>query len=214
MNTLVYRTAVGSLVAQVLIGIVTAGGFLVSIPSPAGEELRTIFALELASQAIEFLWYLITVCRYREITTWTRYIDWVFSTPIMLISTAMFFNFGRGKRVAWVFEDPLLYVMLLFNLMMLGFGFALERKWISKTVGLCLGGFALVGSFASLATFLHWEDGVGIGLFSVMYFVWSLYGVAAALGEVPKNVMYNGLDIFSKNFYGLFLFVYVLVMYA
>ena len=32
------------------------------------------------------------VCRYREIKTWTRYLDWFLSTPIMLVSTAFFFR--------------------------------------------------------------------------------------------------------------------------
>ena len=35
-------------------------------------------------------------------------------------------------------------------------------------------------------------------------------GVAAAFGDVPKNVAYNGLDIVSKNLYGVFLFAYAL----
>ena len=48
-----------------------------------------------------------------------------------------------------------------------------------------------------------------MALFFTMYAIWSLYGVAAALDDVPKNVVYNGLDVVSKNFYGLFLYVYV-----
>jgi hypothetical protein len=32
-----------------------------------------------------------------------------------------------------------------------------------------------------------------------------LYGVAAMFNSVWKNVSYNILDVFAKNFYGLFL---------
>ena len=35
---------------------------------------------------------------------------------------------------------------------------------------------------------------------------WSLYGVAAFLPYVPKNIMYNILDLFSKNLLGVILF--------
>jgi hypothetical protein len=35
---------------------------------------------------------------------------------------------------------------------------------------------------------------------------WSLYGVAAFLPYVPKNIMHNVLDLFSKNLVGLILF--------
>jgi len=39
--------------------------------------------------------------------------------------------------------------------------------------------------------------------------VWSLYGVASFLPYVQKNSMYNILDIFAKNIYGLFLVWYI-----
>ena len=36
-----------------------------------------------------------------------------------------------------------------------------------------------------------------------MYGVWALYGVAAALPDAPKNISYNGLDLVSKNAFGV-----------
>ena len=43
-------------------------------------------------------------------------------------------------------------------------------------------------------------------LFYFLIIVWALYGVAAMFSVLPKNIMYNFLDIISKNFYGLFIF--------
>ena len=40
--------------------------------------------------------------------------------------------------------------------------------------------------------------------------IWSLYGVAAVLPTIPKNLSYNVLDIISKNFYGLFIYYKIL----
>jgi hypothetical protein len=46
-----------------------------------------------------------------------------------------------------------------------------------------------------------------------MFVVWSLYGIAALLPTLQKNISYNGLDIIAKNFYGLFIFYYIVMVY-
>ena len=43
-------------------------------------------------------------------------------------------------------------------------------------------------------------------LFKILFIVWFLYGVAAMMPKREKNISYNVLDIFSKNFYGLFIY--------
>lgn len=42
-------------------------------------------------------------------------------------------------------------------------------------------------------------------LFWFYFIFWSLYGVAAGLEYELKNAMYNILDLFAKNFIGVFL---------
>jgi hypothetical protein len=42
-------------------------------------------------------------------------------------------------------------------------------------------------------------------LYWIMFSLLSLYGVAATFSPLNKNFSYNILDIFSKNFYGIFL---------
>ena len=42
-------------------------------------------------------------------------------------------------------------------------------------------------------------------IFFLMASIWSIYGIAALFNFKIKNAFYNILDIFSKNFYGLFL---------
>ena len=212
--TTVYQTAVGSLVAQVVIGIVTGASFVLQIKDTvAREELNVILGLEVGSQVVELLWYSIVVCRFREISTWTRYIDWVVSTPIMLCSTVLFFS-HRDDSVAFVspFEAGPIYMCLLCNWIMLLFGFLAETDRMSKPLGLTLGSLGLVGSFTLLGTHVRDSDGLSVGLFWFMYIVWGLYGVAAMLPYRGKNISYNLLDIVSKNFYGLFLFVYTLTL--
>ncbi len=42
-------------------------------------------------------------------------------------------------------------------------------------------------------------------LYGFMFVIWALYGVAAMFTPLWKNVSYNILDVFAKNFYGIFL---------
>lgn len=215
MSVIVYRSAVASLVAQVLVGAVTLAGFFVPVSKDTRDDLRVILALELVSQVVEFAWYVTAVCYVRRIATWARYVDWVVSTPIMLVSTALFFRHRRGVALLPdALQDGALWATLALNWAMLAFGYALETRAVSqeaKFAGLALGGASFVGSFGVLSTMLDEDDAVSVGLFWAMYGVWALYGVAAAMADVPKNVAYNALDVVSKNFYGLFLFVYAIV---
>ena len=45
-------------------------------------------------------------------------------------------------------------------------------------------------------------------LFSVFLVLWSLYGVFYFLDDIPKNVGFNVLDLFSKCFVGIFFWAY------
>jgi bacteriorhodopsin len=206
-NNIVYNSALGSLISQVILGIFTSIGFFAGVPKHLEDDLLPIFMLELSSQLIEFAWYLIVVCKYRDITTWTRYIDWFFSTPVMLISTTLFFLHRSNVSYDDFLQSGRFYMMIMFNWLMLSFGFALELNAIPKIIGLSFGSAMLVASFSVMASFLQ-NDELSIGLFVAMCIVWALYGVAAAFPYKEKNVAYNVLDIVSKNLYGVFLTIY------
>ena len=45
----------------------------------------------------------------------------------------------------------------------------------------------------------------GWKIFWYFFFFWSLYGVVAVLPYYIKNTFYNILDLFAKNFFGIFL---------
>ena len=207
MSRIVYHSAVTSLTVQAVVGFATAASFFLPKVTP---ELQTILILELSSQLVEFVWYLVVVCRDREILTWTRYIDWVVSTPVMLVSTALFLRM-RDEREGSVFAEGALWSCLILNWLMLAFGFLMETSSnFPRVAGLAFGGAAFVGSYTMLARLVDVHDALSVWLFACMYAVWALYGVAAALPDVPKNVSYNALDVVSKNFYGVFLLVYTI----
>lgn len=203
--SLVYQTAVASLCAQVFFGGITAVGLIAGDDKDG--ELRPIFVLELVSQVIEFVWYAVVVVFYAEIVTWTRYIDWFVSTPVMLVSTILFLQHRAGDD-----DNPIgharLWLVLALNWCMLSFGFVYEMGACPMIVAIGLGSGCLVASFAFMSAYWDATDALSGLLLWIMFGVWALYGIAATQPHVRKNVAYNALDIVSKNFYGVFLTVY------
>lgn len=212
---LVLRTAKWSLAAQAALTLVTASSLFFSYD----KQQRTLFelsALETVAQVVEFAYYVAAVFYYGGIRTWTRYLDWVVSTPLMLTSTIAFLLYldEPAAGLAEVFNGanllPTLAILTL-NWIMLAAGFLAEVGATPyRTALLSLGMAAFVGEFFVLYdNFVSDAGPVGFGLFLFTYLVWGGYGIAASLRDDDlKNVCYNALDLVSKNFYGLFLFVY------
>ena len=57
------------------------------------------------------------------------------------------------------------------------------------------------------------EKNSGYVFYIYFLFFWSLYGVAALLPYYVKNTLYNILDLFAKNFFGIFL-AYIIYEYT
>ena len=89
---------------------------------------------------------------------------------------------------------------------MLAFGYLGETNIISKQIGIPIG-FVFFGlSFYEIWNKFAYKTEKTRNLYYFLIGVWSLYGVAAMLPVLPKNIMYNILDIIAKNFYGLYIF--------
>ena len=95
--------------------------------------------------------------------------------------------------------------VLLLNWLMLLFGYLGEISVIPVLLGVSLGFipfliyyYIIYNKYALLS-----EDGFNI--FIYFFIFWSLYGIAAILPYKIKNTLYNILDLFAKNFFGIFL---------
>ena len=93
--------------------------------------------------------------------------------------------------------------------MMLLFGYLGETGKLNKMIAIPLGFVFFFLSFKIIYKRYAVKSKLGLLLFKILFTVWILYGVAAMLPDVPKNICYNTLDIFSKNFYGLFIYYYI-----
>jgi len=191
---------------------------------PADAILKEILGLETFVQIIELLfysWYRATILENGASIMRFRYYDWFITTPIMLFSTLCFYVYldyeEKNKKESPESQEPISVQSILstykwpilgmfgFNALMLLFGYLQEIHMISIGTSSIFGYLSLMGSFGILYTqFVTKVPNQG-GLFYAMFFVWSLYGVAAMLPKLGKTISYNILDIFAKNFYGIFL---------
>ena len=185
--------------------------------------IKEVFFLELFVQIIEGLFYIWLAYNFKKISNITpnRYMDWVITTPTMLITLISYLLFLQAKvtkqtsslTLTSIFKDnyKTLVPILSLNWMMLLFGYLGEIKVIPIIYSVLLGFIPfLIYYFMIYKNFVDKDKSVyGYNIFMYFFFFWSLYGVAALMPYYIKNTLYNILDLFAKNFFGLFL-VYII----
>ena len=221
MNTrkLFYATLVISVVVQFLTGIIEMGAaFYVDVPRE-NYIIKQLLYLELVVQAIEGLFYIWPVYNFDSVANVTpkRYIDWTITTPTMLTTLIFYLIYLRYKNnkldttkldffTLANDNSRVLSKILLLNWSMLFFGYLGEMKILSTLSGVLLGFVPFLMYYYAIYEKYAVKSGEqGVKLFWYFFFFWSLYGVVAFLPYNLKNSLYNILDLFAKNFFGLFL---------
>lgn len=101
--------------------------------------------------------------------------------------------------------------VLVLNWLMLLFGYLGEINVIPVIVGVILGFIPFLIYYYIIYTKYAVLSNDGYKIYFYFLFFWSLYGVVALFPYNIKNTFYNILDLFSKNFVGLFL-AYIIFM--
>lgn len=143
---------------------------------------------------------------YREIN-FTRYTDWMITTPIMLLVLCLVFAYNSNTQLTAV----MYLIILILNYLMLGSGYAGELNVISKNEGLVWGFvffFALYGLIYYKFLYKNYNRDNQMIFWAFVIF-WSIYGVVYKANEKIKNISYNYLDLFSKCFVGIFFWAYL-----
>lgn len=220
VNNNLLHSAKISLAMQLVIGIVGIHGIFISLPEK-DNILTDIMILETIVQFIEmtfYIWLVFYLSTLNFDVTYVRYFDWFLSTPIMLISTTFFMRYLASKslnqtmtikniiKTNWV---ELLKIGVS-NVFMLLFGFLAEINIITRTNGLIFGSLAFLYTFYVIYSEFVDNNNTNKILFYTMFTIWALYGVAYMFPYITKNTMYNYLDVISKNFYGLFVYYFIL----
>ena len=217
----VTRTIYLSLFVKVLTSVISLDGINLEM-STNDLVLQDILKLELFVQAVEAIFYIWLIYGLKDFNKMTerRYIDWVITTPTMLLSTIIFMKYQEHKEKndgkVVVFSEFIsehkdnIIKMVIFNGLMLLFGYLGETKAIPKAVSIGIGFVFFYFSFDLIYREYASKSELGTKLFKVLVFLWALYGVSANFAHIPKNISYNMLDIVSKNFYGLYIYYVIL----
>ena len=224
-NINILNSAYFSLILQLIIGIICIFGIFIPLKKK-DNVLTDILILETIVQFIEFTFYFWLIIQFSKINyevTFVRYFDWFITTPTMLISIIIFMIYQNSLNETN--NDPInfykefienmntIVYILLFNALMLIFGFLGEIKLLNKKLSFIFGFI-----FFFLSYYLIFSNYVNnninnLFLFIINFILWSLYGIAYLFTYKNKNISYNILDIFSKNLNGLFLFFYIIYLY-
>ncbi len=209
-SSVVKKSVYLSLAIQVITGVIQLYPLFKTIPKEY-DILKQTLGLETVVQFVEaafYSWLAYGIYKMKDVTA-NRYFDWMITTPLMLLSTSIYLEYLKNKNLK--FNDflnehkNLILKIFVSNWLMLLFGYLGEIKYISYFISIPLGFLFFGYSFYKI--YENWALGTkeGENLFYILFFIWSLYGVVSPLSTNLKNLCYNILDIFSKNFYGLFL---------
>jgi hypothetical protein len=183
--------------------------------------IKELFFFELFVEFVEITFYIWLSYNFKKLTNMTpnRYMDWVITTPTMLITLISYLIFLQAKATKQTGNLRLISILknnyktlipiLCLNWLMLLFGYLGEIKVLSLFYSVILGFIPFLVYYYMIYKNYVVHNSTGFKIFIYFFFFWSLYGIAALLPYYTKNILYNILDLFAKNFFGIFL-VYII----
>lgn len=211
-----------SIFVQIVTGVISARGIFLPL-TDKHLVVRDILILETFVQIVELFFYFFFLrsmagsqATLPQMAA-TRYFDWVITTPTMLLTTIIYFKYqehledksNNKKLTFWDFikdNKKTIFLIFLSNFLMLAFGYLGEIQAISMTTSLVLGFVFFAFTFYIIYSQYAVNSKQSLKLFYFILFIWGLYGIAATLNVASKNHAFNTLDIFAKNFFGIYLY--------
>jgi len=205
-----------SLLIQFITGIFDYYVIQLNIPSKL-LILKQVLIMEIIVQIIEgifYIWLAYNIATVENITP-HRYYDWYLTTPTMLVSLCIYLTYLKNNEINVETKDSLFKIVydnlnilvpiIFLNFVMLTSGYLTEIKKISKLPGILFGFIPFLIYFYLIYENFAKLSQSGFNLFLFFFFVWFSYGIAALMKYKTKNIIYNILDLFAKNFFGLYL---------
>lgn len=210
---MIFVTGIISLFIQFVIGIIDYVAINIEVSSK-DELLKDLLKVEFTVQIVEFIFYIWLFFYFSKVSrniTPFRYLDWGITTPLMLITLSAFLNHDNNssaRLIDFLSNNTVSIIkIVLLNAAMLLFGLIGEFGYLSPIVSTALGFIPFTMNFKYIKdTFLRSsEDTFKNAVYYWFVGFWSLYGIFALMNYRIKNSAYNILDIFAKNFFGIFL---------
>jgi hypothetical protein len=233
LHSILLKTVYLSLFVQILTGITDI--YVLFAVTGEKLILKALLLLEIIVQAIEgtfYVWMASLFSTIKDVTP-KRYFDWALSTPIMLFTLCIYLDYLKKDKEENVEKEPLqnhaekkeknetswinlivtkfnehkmtLIPIFILNWLMLLLGYFGETGIINNIFAVFLGFIPFIAYYAIIYFKFARYTNTGKVLFWWFALIWAFYGKAALMSYYWKNITYNVLDIFSKNFFGLYL---------
>jgi bacteriorhodopsin len=212
---MLYESAYFSLIIQFIIGIINIYGLNIDVP-PEKVIFKDILKLEFGVQIIEFIFYCWMIINFELIKNITpyRYVDWIITTPTMLITLLAYLSDQDKSTLKEYISKNKLFIskIIILNLSMMLFGLAGELNYINYNTSIMIGFIPFVYYFKLIYDkyLSNNTDKNKLKLYCFFLILWTLYGVVAFLPYEQKNIAYNIIDLFSKNLFSVFLVIIIL----
>lgn len=212
---MLYESAYFSLIFQFIVGLINIYGLNIDVPDNK-KIFKDILKLEFSVQIIEFIFYAWMISNFELIKNITpyRYVDWIITTPIMLITLVAYLsNKYKSSLKKYINKNKVFIVkIIMLNLIMMLFGLAGELNYMDYNTAIILGFIPFVYYFKMIYDkYLTINTGSDKKkLYWFFFIIWTMYGVVAFLPYEQKNTAYNILDLFSKNLFSVFLVIIIL----
>lgn len=126
-----------------------------------------------------------------------RYLDWFFTTPLLLIDLCI---------TVGITDKKLITELIAYNTAMITTGFLGEIHLISRMNGTIFGFIPLYLIFKKIYDNMEKTE-KNITLFKFFTGLWITYGlIYTTPQENIRNISYNVLDVFSKGAFGMYLY--------
>ena len=217
INLNIYKSLILSITIQLITGIIEIIALFIKVPSKF-LFLQQMLLLEVIVQLIEGSFYMYWFYNFKTILNVTpkRYLDWAITTPTMLLTLIFYLIFLKYKEsnISYnlnffdLFNQEFYTIIKIFilNWLMLLFGYLGEINLMPILLGVSLGFIPfLIYYYIIYKKYALSSNDDGLNIFFYFFIIWALYGIVAVLPYKIKNMCYNMLDIFSKNFFGIFL---------
>jgi hypothetical protein len=202
-----------SIAVQIITGFIEFFALFVSV-NPNIFFIKQLLVIEFIVQIVELIFYIWLFTHLHTATNIAakRYSDWIITTPTMLFTLVMYLiytnsdNHDELNLYSTMYEHKHnIFIITLLNLCMLIFGYLGETEYIHKITSLTFGFFPFILYFWLIyENYAKYSD-FGTQLFYYFFIVWTFYGIVAYFPYYLRNSCYNILDLFAKNFFGVYL---------